>query len=209
MVRAGLKGEVKRIADLRGRIIGVNTSTRNSKTTSQQLVELLLKSDGVSLDAVRIVPAGQSWVEQASLLVTGTADAVMGDEPFASRLLAENKVFFLANLADPGIQKSIPGANFLHAALETRGELIRNEPEKVAKMVRMLRTTLQWMARQTPKPSSANWTSRTRRSARQCWRPCANIAMPTAAMAGCRPASSRKPSGFSAPPMKAMLRRRP
>ena len=150
MVRAGLKGEVKRIADLRGRIIGVNTSTRNSKTTSQQLVELLLKSDGVSLDAVRIVPAGQSWVEQASLLVTGTADAVMGDEPFASRLLAENKVFFLANLADPGIQKSIPGANFLHAALETRGELIRDEPEKVAKMVRMLRATLQWMSKQTP-----------------------------------------------------------
>jgi ABC-type nitrate/sulfonate/bicarbonate transport system substrate-binding protein len=137
-------------ADLRGRIIGVNTSTRSSKTTSQQLVELLLKSDGVSLDSVRIVPAGQSWVEQASLLVTGTADAVMGDEPFASRLLAEDKVFFLANLADPGIQKSIPGSNFLHAALETRGELIRNEPEKVAKMVRMLRTTLQWMSKQKP-----------------------------------------------------------
>ncbi len=150
MVRAGLKGEVRRIADLRGRIIGVNTSTRNSKTTSQQLVELLLKSDGVSLDSVRIVPAGQSWVEQASLLVTGTADAVMGDEPFASRLLAEDKVFFLANLADPDTQKIIPGANFLHAALETRGELVRNEPEKVAKMVRMLRATLQWMARQTP-----------------------------------------------------------
>lgn len=150
MVRDGLKGEVKRIADLRGRIIGVNTSTRNSKTTSQQLLELLLKSDGVSLDSVRIVPAGQSWVEQASLLVTGTADAVMGDEPFASRLLAEDKVFFLANLADPAIQKNILGANFLHAALETRSELIQNEPDKVEKMVRMLRATLQWMARQKP-----------------------------------------------------------
>lgn len=150
MVRVGLKGEVKRIADLRGRIVGVNTSTKNSKTTSQQLAELLLKSDGVSPDSVRIVPAGQSWVEQRSLLVTGTADAVMGDEPFASRLLAEDKVFFLANLADPSTQKSIPGANFLHAALETRSELVRNEPEKVEKMVRMLRTTLQWMAKQKP-----------------------------------------------------------
>lgn len=150
MVRAGLKGEVRRIADLRGRIVGVNTSTRNSKTTSQQLVELLLKSDGVALDMVRIVPAGQSWMEQAALLVTGAADAVMGDEPFASRLLAENRVFFLANLADPRVQKSIPGANFLHAALATRGDVIRNEPEKVEKMVRMLRATLEWMARQTP-----------------------------------------------------------
>ena len=150
MVRAGLKDEVKRIADLRGRIIGVNTSTKNSKTTSQQLAELLLKSDGVSLDSVRIVPAGQSWVEQSSLLITGTADAVMGDEPFASRLLADGKVFFLANLADANTQKSIPGANFLHAALVTRGELIRAEPKKVEMMVRMLRATLQWMAKQTP-----------------------------------------------------------
>ena len=63
MVRAQLKGKVKKIADLEGKVIGVNTSTKNSKTTSQQLAELLLKSGGVPLDAIRIVPAGQSWVE--------------------------------------------------------------------------------------------------------------------------------------------------
>lgn len=150
MVRAGLKGKVKRIADLKGKIIGVNTSTRSSKTTSQQLLELLLKSDGVAPDAVRIVPAGQSWEEQSSLLISGTADAVMGDEPFASRLLADRKVFFLANLADPATVKNIPGANFLHAALATRSDLIQSDPEKVAKMLRMLRKTLQWMAQQKP-----------------------------------------------------------
>jgi len=150
MVRAGLKGKVNRISDLKGKVIGVNTSTKKSKTTSQQLAELLLSSGGVSLDAVRIVPAGQSWEEQSSILETATADAVMGDEPFASRLLADGKVFFLANLADPATQKNIPGANFLHAALGTRSDIIRNEPQKVEKMVRMLRTTLQWMARQQP-----------------------------------------------------------
>src|SRR5512140_1798515 len=37
MVRSGLKGKVKRIADLRGKTVGVNTSTKTSKTTSQQL----------------------------------------------------------------------------------------------------------------------------------------------------------------------------
>jgi NitT/TauT family transport system substrate-binding protein len=150
MVRSGLKGKVKRIADLRGKVIGVNTSTKNSKTTSQQLVELLLKSDGVDLDSVRLVPAGQSWVEQSSLMISGAADAVMGDEPFASRLAAEGKVFFLANLADPQTSSKIHGANFLHATLETRGDVIRDTPRKVEKMVRMMVKSLQWIANHTP-----------------------------------------------------------
>ena len=150
MVRSDLRGKVKKIADLKGKVIGVNTSTKNSKTTSQQLAELLLRSGGVPLDLVRIVPAGQSWVEQSSLMLTGTADAVMGDEPFASRLQAEKRVFFLANLAEPETVKGIRGANFLHAAVETREELIRSEPQKVEKMVRMLRKTLEWMANHTP-----------------------------------------------------------
>lgn len=146
MVRAGLRNEVKRIADLQGRVIGVNTSTRHSKTTSQQLAELLLTSDGVPLDAVRIVPAGQSWVEQSSLILSGAADAVMGDEPFASRLLRAGQVFFLVNLAEPASANKIAGANFLHAVVETRSDVISAEPHKVEKVVRMLRTTLRWMA---------------------------------------------------------------
>lgn len=146
MVRAGLRGQVKQVADLRGRVIGVNTSSLSSKTTSQQLAELVLKSAGVSPDEVRIVAAGQSWLEQSSLLLSGAADAVMGDEPFASRLLAENQVFFLVNLTNPADVRRIPGAGFLHAALETRGETLRNSPQKVEKMVRILRRTLQWVA---------------------------------------------------------------
>ncbi len=150
MVRSGLKGSVKRIADLKGKVIGVNTSTKSSKTTSQQLAELLLKSDGVDEDEVRFVPAGQSWVEQSSLMITGTADAVMGDEPFASRLLAKGKVFFLVNLADSKSVKNIPGGNFLHAALETRNDIIQNSPQTVGKMVRMLQKSLRWIATHKP-----------------------------------------------------------
>lgn len=149
MVRAALGGEVKRIADLKGKVIGVNTSTKASKTTSQQLAELLLRSGGVPLDAVRIVPAGQSWVEQSSLMLSGAADAVMGDEPFASRLLADGRVFFLAHLAEPATVAGIRGTGFLHAALETRGDVVAKEPAKAEKMVRMVRKSLAWIASHT------------------------------------------------------------
>lgn len=150
MVRSGLQDKVRRIADLKGKVIGVNTGTKTSKTTSQQLGELLLKSAGVPVDAVRIVPAGQSWVEQSSLMITGAADAVVGDEPFASRLQEDGKVFFLAHLAQPGTVKGIQGVNFLHAALETRPDVIASDPAKVAKMVRMVKKSLAWIASHTP-----------------------------------------------------------
>jgi len=150
MVRADLRGQVKRIADLKGRVVGVNTSSLSSKTTSQQLAELVLKADGVPSNMVRLIPAGQSWLDQFSMLESKTADAIMGDEPFASRLLAENKVFFLANLADPQTSNKIPGANFLHAALETREDFLTSNPHIVTKMVNMLRRSLQWIATHTP-----------------------------------------------------------
>jgi NitT/TauT family transport system substrate-binding protein len=111
---------------------------------------LLLKSDGVSFDQVRIVPAGQNWEEQSSLILSGAADAIMGDEPFASRLLSMNKVYFLANLALPETVKKIPGTYFLHATVETRNDVIKEAPYKVEKFTKMLHKTLQWMTEHSP-----------------------------------------------------------
>lgn len=150
MVRSQLRGQVKRFADLKGRIVGVSTSSLSSKTTSQQLLEILLEQDGVDPRMVRILPAGLSWADQSALIDSGMVDAIMGTEPFASRLLAENKVFFLANLASPDVAGKIPGAGFLHATLATRADLIENDPQKVAKMVGIMRRTLQWIASHTP-----------------------------------------------------------
>ena len=150
MVRADLQNTVKEVGDLKGKLIGVNTSSLTSKTTSQQLAELIMKSNGVMPDQFRIVPAGQSWEAQSEVLTNGRVDAIMGDEPFASRLLAANKVYFLVNLADSEQAKKIPGAGFLHAALETRSEVIKTDPHKVEKMVLIIKRTLQWMSQATP-----------------------------------------------------------
>ncbi len=150
MIRSGLKNQVKRFADLKGKIIGVSTSSLSSTTTSHQLLEILLQTDGLDPRQVRILPAGLNWPEQSALIDSGIADAVMGTEPFASRLRAENKVYFLANLADPVTVARVPGAGFLHATLATRADLIAGDPQKVEKMVRIMRRTLQWIDAHTP-----------------------------------------------------------
>ena len=150
MVRADLKGRVNRIADLRGRSLGVNTSTQSAKTTSQQLLEVVLRSDGVLPKEVSIVAAGQSWEDQSSVLRSKVVDAVMGDEPYATRLAKTKQVFFLVNLGEASTAERIPGGHFLHAALATRSDVIARAPQTVEKMVRMLRRSLQWIASHKP-----------------------------------------------------------
>lgn len=150
MVRSDLKDKIKSVADLRGHVLGVNTSTQSAKTTSQQLLELLLNSVGVAVNEVNIVSAGQSWEEQHNVLKSRAVDAIMGDEPFASRLRDQGLVFFLLNLGNPEDTRNLPGVGFLHATLGTRQDVLLRQPAKADKMVAMLRRSLLWIASHTP-----------------------------------------------------------
>lgn len=150
MVRKDLQGQVKSVADLQGRVVGVTASSLTVKTTSEQLTEILLTAHGVSLDSIRVLPVGQSWTEQSAVLAAGTVDAVMSFEPVASRLRADNLAYVLVSLADPEVSARIPGAGFLLGALATRPEVIERTPERAEKMVAILRRTLQWMASHSP-----------------------------------------------------------
>lgn len=149
-VRSDLKGQVKRPRDLAGRVVGVTNSSLSSKTISQQLAEYLLKNDGLRVDQVRIVAAGQSWEEQSAIMRSKAADAIMGFEPFASRLQETGLAFPLFNLGDPADAARVPGAGMLQGTLGTRSDLLREAPQKAEKMVAAVRRTLQWMSKQTP-----------------------------------------------------------
>ncbi|MBF0627171.1 MAG: ABC transporter substrate-binding protein [Magnetococcales bacterium] len=150
IVRAALQGEVRRIADLKGRIIGVHTSAVNAKTVAQQLLELLLRSDGLQPRDARVISTGQEWAKRTAMLDAGQVDAIVSEEPFASSLLAQGKVFFLVNLAEPETTRHIIGAQVLHAALATRPDVVAQEPEKVKRLVAALGRSLRWIAGHTP-----------------------------------------------------------
>ncbi|MBF0340677.1 MAG: ABC transporter substrate-binding protein [Magnetococcales bacterium] len=150
MVRKGLEGQVRRIADLKSRIIGVHTSAVNAKTVSQQLLELLLATDGLKPRDVRMISSGQEWDKRTAMLESGQVDAIVSEEPFASVLLAQGKVFFLVNLGEPETTRHIPGARVLHAALATRPDVVAQEPEKIRRLVKALRRTLVWITEHSP-----------------------------------------------------------
>jgi NitT/TauT family transport system substrate-binding protein len=149
-VRSDLKAQVKRPRDLAGKVVGVTSSSLTIKTISHQMAELLLKSDGLSPAQMRITAAGQSWEEQSAKLRSKAADAILGFEPFASRLVDAGLAYELFNLGDPTDAARVPGAGLLQATLFSRSDVLQQNPQKAEKMVAVLRRTLQWIADHSP-----------------------------------------------------------
>ncbi|MFZ5758192.1 MAG: ABC transporter substrate-binding protein [Thermodesulfobacteriota bacterium] len=150
MVRADLQEEIRSIADLRGRTIGVTTSSATIRTVTQQILELLLADAGVALPDVHLLSIGKNWQDQSASIKSGTVDAIMGDEPFASRLEQEGKVFILAHPAIPHLTPKLESLGFLYATLATRPDIIADRPEMAATMVRILQRTLAWIGSHSP-----------------------------------------------------------
>jgi NitT/TauT family transport system substrate-binding protein len=146
MIRHDLKGKIHNIAQLKGKRIGVNTSTRTARSTSQMLTEYVLRRAGLKLSEVQIIPAGQSRDAQRSALLSNTVDAVMGDEPFASELVKRGEAAILVNLYNPKQSSELLGGTFVHAALATREDVFTKYPATVKKVQRMFDQTLSWIS---------------------------------------------------------------
>lgn len=150
LVREALRSQVRSVADLKGRVVGVHSNSLAAKTNSHQLLELILRRNGVALDDVRVVAVGQRWQSELSMLATGAADAIMGDEPHASRMIAGRIAFALLHLGEPGVAERLPGGGFLRGALIGRSDLLEKDPQRYEAMVRVVQGALRWVATHTP-----------------------------------------------------------
>jgi NitT/TauT family transport system substrate-binding protein len=150
LVRQGLKGEVKQISDLKGKTIGLHSDSAATKTTSQQVLELIFRRAGVPAGSYRKVSIGRRWESESIMLRTGTADAVIGDEPDATRMIEEKVAFKLLHLGDPETMRLYAGTGFLRGALIGRTDRLEKDPAKSEKMVRIIQRTLKWMASHSP-----------------------------------------------------------
>jgi NitT/TauT family transport system substrate-binding protein len=145
LVRSALKGQIKTIADLAGKVVGVKGFVPGGRSTSQLFTEYVLLSQGIQPDMVNYVSVGQSYDTQRAALVSNAVDAVMGDEPFATRLVQESVAFVLADYHDPETTRKQMGGLFLNGNIATRDDVVANRPELVEKMVKTLVRTLVWI----------------------------------------------------------------
>jgi len=150
LVRQGLKDQVTKISDLKGRTIGLHADSATIKTTSQQVLELIFRRGGVPADSYRKVSIGRRWESESMMLRTGEVDAVIGDEPEATRMVEDKVAFQLLHLGNPQTMRLYSGTGFLRGVLIGRKDNLEKNPVKSETVVRIIQRTLKWMASHTP-----------------------------------------------------------
>jgi NitT/TauT family transport system substrate-binding protein len=149
LVRSGLKGKVKKMADLKCKVIGGKGHVPGGRSTSQLFTEYVLGLSGVTPAMANFVSVGQAYESQHAALASGTVDAIMGDEPFATRLVKEKVAFVLADYHDLDATRKLLGGLFLNGHIATREDYIASHPEVVDKVVKTIKRTLVWIERHT------------------------------------------------------------
>jgi NitT/TauT family transport system substrate-binding protein len=150
MVRSDLHNLVRKVADLRGKRIGVHSNSISHKTVGDSITNLVLSSHGIAPGEARLVSAGQNWESQTAALQSGNVDAVMTDEPMASRMLSEKIAYPIFNTANLQDARETPGAGFLRATLIGREDRIKADPVGAERTVKVIKNVLDWMATHTP-----------------------------------------------------------
>jgi NitT/TauT family transport system substrate-binding protein len=149
MVRQELKGKVNSIADLKGRSIGLHSTSTANKSTSQQVLELMFRRGGAPPGSYRVVPIGRRWESESLMLKTGAVDAVIGDEPHATYMAANKIAFPLVHLGDAQTARQYAGAGFLRGALIGRADQLEKDTRKAETMIRIVKRTLNWITTHT------------------------------------------------------------
>jgi NitT/TauT family transport system substrate-binding protein len=146
LLRSDLKDKVRSIAQLRGKRIGTSSVTSKERSIGYMMTEYLIRRAGLKSGDVQFISAGQSRESQSAALSSATVDAIMGDEPFASELVAQGVAVRLADLYAPKQSSELLGGPIVHAALATRADVYAQHPETVKKVQRMFDLALQWLS---------------------------------------------------------------
>ena len=146
LVGQQLRGRVKTAADLAGRVIGVKGYVPGGRASSQVMAEFVLRQAGVDLARVNFVAVNLSYENQHAALASGSVDALMSDEPFASRMVQTRTAFVLEDYHGLAETRQRFGGLFLNGVVATSETLLRERPELVERLVRALRRALAWIA---------------------------------------------------------------
>ncbi len=146
LVRQDLKSRIRKIADLRGHNIGTHSGSKQGKSTARQMAEFLLLRQGVALEDVNFVNAGQNLADYRAALRSGQVDAIVVNEPAASLLVNQKLAWCLVDLHDPRDAKAYLGGRFLYTQVAASRRALAQQPESARLLVNALQDSLRWMA---------------------------------------------------------------
>jgi NitT/TauT family transport system substrate-binding protein len=143
------KGEIKSVADLKGKLVGVS----GIGAASHVLLDYILKKNGVDPRDVKVVAVGLSTFPPA--LEGGKIVAGMSGEPFFSRMIAKGTAFSLGNLSNHKETQAILGGEYVFSGAITRPDVIVKRPQVVQKVVTALVKASHFIETRSPEEIAA------------------------------------------------------
>ena len=133
LVRSQLKDQVKTVADLKGKNVGVT----GAGSGSWAMANVYLKKAGLTPDKdVSLVNLGGDTAVIYTALQSGKVDAISSWEPITSRVIETGAGFPLVSIWDAAQHKEWVGSDHaLGFALMTREDVIQAKPDLVKRMV--------------------------------------------------------------------------
>jgi len=144
VVASTQKGEIKSVADLKGKPVGVS----GIGVASHVLLDYMLKKNGVDPKDVKVIAVGLSTMPPA--LEGGKIVAGMAGEPFFSRLVAKGTGFSLGNMSTLKDTQAILGGEYAFSGAITRPDVIAKRPQVVQKVVTALVKASHFIQTKTP-----------------------------------------------------------
>jgi len=143
VVASSQKGEIKSVADLKGKPVGVS----GIGVASHVLLDYMLKRNGVDPKDVKVIAVGLSTMPPA--LEGGKIVAGMAGEPFFSRLVAKG-AGSLGNMSTLKDTQAILGGEYAFSGAITRPDVIAKRPQVVQKVVTALVKASHFIHTKTP-----------------------------------------------------------
>ena len=143
------KGEIKSVADLKGKLVGVS----GIGAASHVLLDFILRKNGVDPKDVKVIAVGLSTFPPA--LEGGKIVAGMAGEPFFSRMIGKGTAFSLGNLSNLKETQAILGGEYVFSGAITRPDVIAKRPQVVQKVVTALVKASHFIETKTPEEIAA------------------------------------------------------
>jgi NitT/TauT family transport system substrate-binding protein len=145
-------GTVVRVADLKGRVVGVTSAG----SSSQMLLTYLLQRNGVAADAVSVTSIGTAATAIAAMEYGKVDAAVMADPSFTMVAKRNPGVRVLADLRTPeGVKQAFGTDSYPASVLYSSSEWVQANRDTAARLARAIVRTLEWMQTRTPEEIAA------------------------------------------------------
>jgi NitT/TauT family transport system substrate-binding protein len=148
-VSSAHKNEIKSVADLKGKTVGVS----GIGVASHVLLNYMLVKAGVDPKDVKIVAVGISTLPPA--LEGGKIVAGMAAEPFFSRMVKKGTAFSMGNMNTLKDTTEILGGEYAFAGAITRPDVMEKRPHQVQKVVTALVKASNYIRTHTPEQVAA------------------------------------------------------